>query len=371
MRDFVQHPRWLVKDPRICRLLPLWSGVQADPRGEVRFLHIVRQPLAVAASLAARNGLSTARSLLLWLRHILEAEKATRSRPRAWLRWEDLTSDPASTLERAFRAAGLEDLFSREVLAGAAQEVLERGAIHRRISGSDELESEFPWVRGVDLAVGHLIEGEDEKAEQLLDEIDRTMAASERQLLLTTAPSTTSEDAAMESGAELERPGALQRLLESLGKRQSRQLDQLEEAVGGLGRKIKERINRDEIVRHPTGEPDMNFLYGTIFVRQGGERGHSRNACVFADGELDRSPTGTGVSGRAAIEFQRGNLDPGEILKIESFIGTRFEVSYREAVEVAGIRAIIPEVRGSAHICGEHRFVLDPRDGLVDGFLVR
>lgn len=138
-----------------------------------------------------------------------------------------------------------------------------------------------------------------------------------------------------------------------------------------LGRKIKECVNREEIIRHPAGEPDMNFLYGTIFVRQGSEAGHSRNACVFADGEIDRSPTGTGVSGRAAIEFHKGRLKPGEILKIDSFIGTRFEVSYRETVEVAGIQAIIPEVRGNAHICGEHRFVLDERDPLGDGFLVR
>jgi trans-L-3-hydroxyproline dehydratase len=138
-----------------------------------------------------------------------------------------------------------------------------------------------------------------------------------------------------------------------------------------LGRKIKECVNREEVIRHPAGEPDMNFLYGTIFVLRGSVPGVSRNACIFADGELDRSPTGTGVSGRAAIEFQKGKLKPGEILKIESFIGTRFEVRYRDTVEVAGMQAIIPEVRGSAHICGEHRFVLDDRDPLGNGFLVR
>jgi trans-L-3-hydroxyproline dehydratase len=138
-----------------------------------------------------------------------------------------------------------------------------------------------------------------------------------------------------------------------------------------LGRKIKQCVNREEIIRHPAGEPDMNFLYGTIFVRQGVEPGHSRNACVFADGELDRSPTGTGVSGRAAIEFHKGRLKPGEILKIDSFIGTRFEVQYHDEVEVAERQAIIPQVRGSAHMCGVHRFVLDDRDPLGEGFLVR
>ncbi len=138
-----------------------------------------------------------------------------------------------------------------------------------------------------------------------------------------------------------------------------------------LGRKIKASVARDAVIRHPAGDPDMNFLYGAIFVRRGDEPGHSRNACVFADGELDRSPTGTGVSGRAAIEFHKGRLKPGEILRIDSFIGTRFEVSYQEEVEVAGFPAIIPEVRGSACLCGEHRFLLDPRDVLADGFLVR
>jgi len=138
-----------------------------------------------------------------------------------------------------------------------------------------------------------------------------------------------------------------------------------------LGRKITDRVNCDEIIRHPTGEPDLNFLYGTIFVRQGDAPRHSRNACVFAEGELDRSPTGTGISGRAAIEYSRGRLKPGDVLKIDSFIGTRFEVCYASEVNVGGFRAIVPEVCGSAHICGEHRFELDQRDPLGDGFLVR
>jgi trans-L-3-hydroxyproline dehydratase len=138
-----------------------------------------------------------------------------------------------------------------------------------------------------------------------------------------------------------------------------------------LGRRIKERVNREAVIRHPAGEADMNFLYGTIFVRQGDQPGHSRNACVFAEGELDRSPTGTGVSGRAAIEHRLGRLKPGELMSIESFIGTRFEVCYQDETDVAGIPAIIPEVRGSAHICGEQRFELDERDPLGEGFLVR
>jgi len=138
-----------------------------------------------------------------------------------------------------------------------------------------------------------------------------------------------------------------------------------------LGQQIKNTINQQRIIRHPAGDEDLDFLYGTIFVRQQERQNHSRNACVFAAGELDRSPTGTGVSGRAAIDYFRGELGLGEVLEIDSFIGTRFEVRCVEETRVGGVPAVIPEVTGSAHICGEHRFILDERDPLRDGFLVR
>ena len=106
-------------------------------------------------------------------------------------------------------------------------------------------------------------------------------------------------------------------------------------------------------------------------MRQGEEPGHSRNACVFAEGELDRSPTGTGVSGRAAIHHARGDIGLGEELQVESIIGSRFRVRCLANTLVGGIPAVIPEVTGSAWMSGEHRFVLDERDPLGAGFLVR
>jgi trans-L-3-hydroxyproline dehydratase len=72
-----------------------------------------------------------------------------------------------------------------------------------------------------------------------------------------------------------------------------------------FGQKIKRAVNQRYNIHHPEADDDLNYLYGTIFVRGGETANHSRNACVFADGELDRSPTGTGVSGRAAIHFAR------------------------------------------------------------------
>ena len=138
-----------------------------------------------------------------------------------------------------------------------------------------------------------------------------------------------------------------------------------------LGRRIKDAISQQRIICHPGGDEDLDFLYGTIFVRRCERPNHSRNACIFAAGELDRSPTGTGVSGRAAIHYFQGELGLGEVLEIDSIIGTRFRVRCVEETEAGGLPAVIPEVTGSAHICGEHEFILDEHDPLRDGFLVR
>jgi hypothetical protein len=70
---------------------------------------------------------------------------------------------------------------------------------------------------------------------------------------------------------------------------------------------------------HPK-HADLSFLYGTIFVGKAKDPiHHNRNVCIFAEGEVDRSPAGTGVSGRAAIHVARGELDMGQTISIEAF----------------------------------------------------
>jgi trans-L-3-hydroxyproline dehydratase len=137
------------------------------------------------------------------------------------------------------------------------------------------------------------------------------------------------------------------------------------------GMRIKRAVIDAYTIDHPAGASDLDFLYGVIFVsmRTGGL--HSRNVCVFADGEVDRSPTGTGVSGRAAIHHARGELTEGEPITIESVIGTRFEVRVVETTTIGETPAVIPEVTGSAHLTGRHEFLADPDDPLPRGFLLR
>lgn len=143
------------------------------------------------------------------------------------------------------------------------------------------------------------------------------------------------------------------------------------ERIVDLGRRIKEAVVGTVEIVHPDGGADLNFLYGTIFVGPAEDPGaHSRNVCVFADGEVDRSPTGTGVSGRLAIHHARGELAEGEPIVVESILGSRFAGRIVGTAEVGGRPAVVPEVSGSAWITGRHEFFVDPADPLAGGFLL-
>lgn len=89
-RDFAGAALWGLKDPRLCRLMPLWSALSAAAGVTPRYVLAVRHPLDVAASLTARDGIGTARGLLLWLGHLLDAERATRGARRVVVHYEDL-----------------------------------------------------------------------------------------------------------------------------------------------------------------------------------------------------------------------------------------------------------------------------------------
>ncbi len=137
------------------------------------------------------------------------------------------------------------------------------------------------------------------------------------------------------------------------------------------GTAIKNEIMRTRKIQHPF-EEDLNFLYGTIFIDSSEERGHhNRNVCVFADGEVDRCPTGTGVSGRLAIHYARNEIDLNEPITIESIIGSRFTGSAIKSTQFGPYDAIIPEVEGTAFITGQNEFYIDPDDPFKHGFILR
>ena len=127
------------------------------------------------------------------------------------------------------------------------------------------------------------------------------------------------------------------------------------------GRAVKRALAGTDAARHPTDER-LSGIYGTILYDELGED-HQRNVTVFADGEVDRSPCGSGTSARLALL----DLEPGRVLRHDSILGTTFSARVVERTA----DGVVTEIEGTAFRTGEHRFVLDPRDELGTGFVLR
>ncbi|HEA20506.1 hypothetical protein LCGC14_1233910 [marine sediment metagenome] len=137
------------------------------------------------------------------------------------------------------------------------------------------------------------------------------------------------------------------------------------------GMDIKRAImHQDTEIIHPF-EKELSFLYGTIFIGDSiGLTNDSRNVCVFANGEVDRSPTGSGVSGRMAIHRARKEIEIGETMSIESITGSIFKGSVVSEQEYGPYKAVIPQIEGMAYITGMNTFVIDPSDPMKNGFIL-
>ena len=140
--------------------------------------------------------------------------------------------------------------------------------------------------------------------------------------------------------------------------------DELPQLIAA-GREVKRALAGSDVARHPQDER-LSGIYGTILYEELGDL-HQRNVTVFADGEVDRSPCGSGTSARCALLAADGLLGEGQGLRHESIVGTTF--LGRVVGETP--EGVLTEVEGSAFRTAEHRFVLDPRDPLGTGFVLR
>ncbi len=137
-----------------------------------------------------------------------------------------------------------------------------------------------------------------------------------------------------------------------------------------VGMDIKRSVTKKSAISHPFDQ-DLSFLYGTIFTGKPLGNSDTRNVCIFADGEVDRSPTGSGVSARMAIYHERGDLKVGDSMSFESILGSTFVGSIKEKVNYGGFESIIPNVSGTAYVTGQHIFYIDPDDPMKDGFILK
>jgi proline racemase/trans-L-3-hydroxyproline dehydratase len=134
-----------------------------------------------------------------------------------------------------------------------------------------------------------------------------------------------------------------------------------------LGRAIKADLEAEHEIVHPQ-EPELRDVYGVIFWQDEGEDPLTqRNVTVFADGEVDRSPCGSGTSARLALLHDEGRLATGATLLHRSIVGSEFTGRVVEETT----EGVTTEVEGRAHRTGRHEFVLEPGDELGEGFLLR
>jgi proline racemase len=136
-------------------------------------------------------------------------------------------------------------------------------------------------------------------------------------------------------------------------------------ALIGAGRAVKTALDDTPVSRHPH-DARLSGIYGTVLTELVGPR-HHRNVAIFADGEVDRSPTGSATSARTALLLADGEIGIGDAWRNDSIAGTSFAA--RAIGEVP--EGVLTEVTGTAFQTGEHRFVLDPRDPLGTGFVLR
>lgn len=142
--------------------------------------------------------------------------------------------------------------------------------------------------------------------------------------------------------------------------------------LAAAGDSVTQAVNAVLPIKHPL-EEDLGFLYGTIFTGPPEDPSHhSRNVCIFASAEVDRSPTGTGVSARLALHHAKGEITDGQHIVIESILGASSAFGGRVvgSAQIGPYLAIIPEVSGRAFITGRHEWIVDPRDVLGRGFLL-
>lgn len=138
-----------------------------------------------------------------------------------------------------------------------------------------------------------------------------------------------------------------------------------QDKIVDLGLAIREAANQQLVIHHPE-IPEINKVDLVEFSLQLGDK-HYKNTVVFGDGQVDRSPCGTGTCAKLSTL----NLKPGEQIIQESIIGSQFKGTVIDYTKVKNYEAIIPKITGSAWITGFHKFSLEATDPYTEGFLLK
>ena len=289
-QEFSASPLFVLKDPRICRLLPFWVDALRDFEAEAYCVLPLRSPLEVAASLKRRDNFSPAKSFMLWLRHVIDAEACSRNLGRAFVRydallddWRGVIGDLARTLDLAWprRSATAEVEIDR---------FLQHRHRHHVLTDQDVFDHpDLPlWVKETYSALASLVDNpSSDEAQRTLDavriEFDRASAA----LGAVVRSEELAAEAASERISELERAAAdgkarVTDLEQAVGEREAR--------IGELERSAAQGRAHVTQLEHAVGELERTAADGHAHVTELEQAVGEREARI---GELERAGAGS------------------------------------------------------------------------------
>jgi len=138
-----------------------------------------------------------------------------------------------------------------------------------------------------------------------------------------------------------------------------------------LGLRIREKLNNEVKVVHPEQDHIRTIDLVEIYDEPSHPDADFKNAVIFGNGQVDRSPCGTGTSAKMATLFSKGALTLDKPFVYESIIGTLFKGRLVREVKIGEFDAVVPEITGNAFITGIQQFMIDPNDPLKHGFTLR
>lgn len=138
-----------------------------------------------------------------------------------------------------------------------------------------------------------------------------------------------------------------------------------------IGLKMRDIINETIEIQHPELAHIKTVDLVEVYDEPTHPEANYKNVVIFGQGQVDRSPCGTGTSAKLATLYSKGELKEGEIFVYESILGTLFKGRIVGTSKVADYEAIIPEITGAAYITGFNQFVIDEEDPVKHGFILK
>ena len=135
-KDYSEEKRWVMKDPRICRLFPLWKNILKHSNHEIVYFLLFRNPEEVYKSLNKRAGFSRGKSYLLWLRHVIDSERYTRGSQRIFINFANFRNHPVEVINLLINRLDLKEKISEENIRNVVEDRYKEDLVHHRVESN-------------------------------------------------------------------------------------------------------------------------------------------------------------------------------------------------------------------------------------------